>query len=53
MDFKPLNLRLEKELIAQIKIRAIQEERTVSEITAELYRKYLSQEKKGTKEKTK
>jgi hypothetical protein len=53
MEFKPFNLRLEKDLIAQIKIRAIQEDRTVSEITAELYRKYLSEEKKEAKNKNK
>lgn len=50
MDTKPLNLNLEKDLIEKIKIQAIKDGRSVSEITAELYREYLKQ--RGTKGKT-
>jgi hypothetical protein len=46
---KPLNLRLEAKLIAEIKIRAIREDRTVSEIATELFREYLVQPEKKLK----
>lgn len=42
---KALNLRLETDLIAEIKIRALQEGRTVSEIATELFREYLKRAK--------
>jgi hypothetical protein len=50
MDTKPLNLNLEKNLIERIKIQAIKDGCSVSEITAGLYREYL---KRSEKEKTK
>ena len=48
MDKKTFNVRLEPELIAAIKIQAIQENRSVSVIVAELLREYL---KKGKPKK--
>lgn len=42
---KPLNLRLEVDLIAEIKIQALKENRTVSEIATELLREYLRKPK--------
>ncbi len=42
---KPFNLRLEADLIAEMKIRAIKENRSVSEIAAELFREYLGKAK--------
>jgi hypothetical protein len=42
---KVFNLRLEADLIAEIKIQAIRENRTVSEIAAELFREYLRKAK--------
>ncbi len=53
MEYKPLNLRLEKELIDKIKIQAIKDGRTVSEIAAELFREYLSKKKQGESGKNK
>lgn len=38
-----LNLTIEDSLIEQIKIRAVKERRSVSDITEELYRKYLKE----------
>jgi len=40
-------LSIDADLIKQIKIRAIQEDKQVSDITEELYRKYLKQKVKG------
>jgi hypothetical protein len=45
-ESKPLNLRLETELIAEIKIQALKENRTVSAIATELFREYLRKAKK-------
>ncbi len=42
---KALNLRLEADLIAEMKIQAVRENRTVSEIAAELFREYLRKAK--------
>ena len=38
---KPFTLSIDADLIQRIKIRAIQEQRNVSDITEELYSKYL------------
>ncbi len=38
---KPFTLSIDGDLIQRIKIRAIQEQRNVSDITEELYSKYL------------
>ena len=38
---KPLNLSLESSLIEEIKIQAVREGRTVSEIATEVFREYL------------
>jgi hypothetical protein len=46
MDTKKVfNLRLEADLIAEIKIQAIRENRTVSEIATGLLREYLKKAK--------
>jgi hypothetical protein len=42
MRNKHLNLAVDEEVIKKIKMRAIEENRTVSEITEQLYRQYLS-----------
>jgi hypothetical protein len=47
MKQKPLNLRLDVELIGKIKIQAIHENRSVSAITDQLYREYLERQGKG------
>jgi hypothetical protein len=47
METKPFNLALEKELIAEIKIQAIREDRTVSEIATQLFREYLARQTKS------
>ena len=44
-----LTLRVEETLIEQIKIQAVRDKRTVSEITEELYRGYLKQATKAKK----
>jgi predicted HicB family RNase H-like nuclease len=42
---KPFNLRLSAELIAEMKIQAIREGRSVKEIAAELFAEYLRKAK--------
>jgi hypothetical protein len=42
---KAFNLRLEADLIAEMKIQAIKEDRSVSEIASELFRDYLRKTK--------
>jgi hypothetical protein len=42
---KALNLKLKADLIAEIKIQAIKENRTVSEIASELFIEYLGKTK--------
>lgn len=42
---KVFNLRLEADLIAEIKIQAIREDRSVSELVTELIRAYLGKVK--------
>jgi hypothetical protein len=42
---KVFNIRLEAELIAEMKIQAIREGRTVSAIATELFREYLRKKK--------
>jgi hypothetical protein len=44
MRNKHLNLAVNEEVIKKIKMRAIEENRTVSEITEQLYRQYLGLE---------
>jgi hypothetical protein len=46
MAKQKLNLTIEDSLIERIKIRALKEHRTVSELTEQLYREYLKREKK-------
>jgi plasmid stability protein len=41
MAIRPLNLTLDEELIEQVKLQAVRERRSVSEIVAELLREYL------------
>jgi hypothetical protein len=53
MSKKPLNLTLPEELIDEIKIQAVREKRTVSEIAEGLFRKHLDQEQKKVKGKSK
>jgi len=43
---KSFNLRVEPELISSMKIQAIKENRTITEIAAELFREYLRKAKK-------
>ncbi|NLV32128.1 MAG: toxin-antitoxin system HicB family antitoxin [Acidobacteria bacterium] len=43
---KSFNLRVEPELISAMKIQAIKENRTITEIAAELFREYLRKAKK-------
>jgi len=50
MTVKTLNLTLEPELIEEIKIQAVRESRSVSEITRELYKSYLDHMKKKGKD---
>ena len=42
---KSFNLRMQPRLIAEMKIRAIREGRTIAEIAAELFREYLGKKK--------
>ena len=46
MPIKPLNLTLESELIEEIKIQAVREGRSVSDIARELFREYLDRQVK-------
>jgi len=46
MTLKPLNLSLETELIEEIKIQAVREGRTVSDIAREVFREYLDRQVK-------
>jgi plasmid stability protein len=46
MNIKPLNLSLEPELIEEIKIQAVREARSVSDIARELFREYLDRQVK-------
>ena len=46
---KGFTLSIDADLIKQIKIRAIQEDKQVSELTEELYRQYLKKKVKGKK----
>ena len=46
MPNKPLNLSLEASLIEEIKIQAVREGRTVSEIADALFREYLGRQVK-------
>ena len=46
MPIKPLNLTLESELIEEIKIQAVREARSVSDIARELFREYLDRQVK-------
>jgi len=43
---KGFNLKLEPELIRQMKIQAATEDRTISEIATDLFREYLKKAKK-------
>jgi len=45
MQRQPYTLSIDADLVKKIKIQAIIEDRTVSDITEELYRKYLKQRK--------
>lgn len=45
MPRKPLNLNIDQELIARIKIQAIKESRDVSDIVEELFKGYLARSK--------
>jgi hypothetical protein len=50
MDTKKVfNIRLEAALIAEIKIQAIREDRTVSAIATELFREYLDKAAKKSR----
>jgi hypothetical protein len=49
MPRRKLTLSVDQELIEQIKIRAILEHRDMSDITEDLYRKYLDRLKKPTR----
>ena len=44
-ESKPFNLRLEADLIAEIKIQAIREDRSVAAIVTELLKEYLRKTK--------
>ena len=44
---KGFTLSIDADLIKQIKIRAIQEDKQVSDLTEELYRQYLKKKVKG------
>jgi plasmid stability protein len=46
MPIKPLNLTLESELIEEIKIQAVREARSVSDIARDLFREYLDRQVK-------
>ena len=46
MPIKPLNLTVESELIEEIKIQAVREARSVSDIARELFREYLDRQVK-------
>ena len=46
MARKPITLSLEQKLITEMKIQSIREERTVSDITEQLYRDYLKRQLK-------
>jgi hypothetical protein len=52
MKKKPLNLTLPEELIQEIKIQAVREKKTVSEIAEDLFRKHLDQQQKKVKGKS-
>jgi hypothetical protein len=43
---RPFNLKIDTKLAAEIKIQAIRENRTVSDITEQLYQEYLERAKK-------
>ena len=47
MANKPLNLSLASSLIEEIKIQAVREGRTVSDIAGELFREYLDRQVKA------
>ena len=47
MPNKPLNLSLDSELIKEIKLQSVREERTVSELADEVFRDYLERQKKA------
>ena len=53
MAVKTLNLTFEKELIEEIKIQAVREGRSVSEIARHLFREYLDRQKKVKSSKPK
>jgi Family of unknown function (DUF6364) len=53
MNKKPLNLTLPEELIEEIKIQAVREKKTVSEIAEDLFRKHLDQQQKRARGKSK
>ena len=46
---KKLTLSIDGELVEQMKIQAVRENRDVSDITEELYREYLKQSKAKSK----
>jgi metal-responsive CopG/Arc/MetJ family transcriptional regulator len=50
---KTLNLTFEKELIEEIKIQAVREGRSVSEIARQLFREYLERQKRMKSKKNK
>jgi hypothetical protein len=52
MKYK-LTLTINEQLVEEIKIQAVREKRTVGEITEELYRGYLDQQKNAKKGKAK
>ncbi len=45
---RPFTLSIDADLVDQMKIQAIHEKRTVSDITEELYRKHLKRKVKGS-----
>jgi len=45
---RPFTLSIDADLVEQIKIQAIREKRTVSDITEELYSKHLKRKAKGS-----
>jgi hypothetical protein len=53
MNKKPLNLTLPEELIEEIKIQAVREKKTVSEIAEDLFRRHLDQQQKRARGKSK
>ena len=53
MPNKPLNLSVQASLIQEIKIQAVREGRTVSEIAEELFRDYLGRQVKVKLKKSK